>query len=205
MSLFAMSSRIGARRLLRVVRTTLAALPVVLLAGVAQAGTLNFDFSVTNTIGNVPGTFTGEIFGLTDNATSAASSVVILSIPSGMNNVVSPPIDATLWNQQLENSFTVVNGEVVDGGFVAKQTINGFNSGYQLWINGDNAGKFNENFLNLDGTDKRYVWGNDGLAAANIVPAGSSVPEPAGYLLTIMGAVWAAGYAWSRKGTGASA
>jgi PEP-CTERM motif len=155
---------------------------------------LNFYFSVTNTVGDVPGTFTGEIFGLTDNATSSASSVVIQSIPAGMNNLVSPPIDATLWDQQYQNSFQVVNGQVVDGGFWAQQTVNGFLHGYQLYINGAD-GPYN--FLNLDGVDDTFVRGDDGLAAANITPA--SVPEPASCILAGLGAMCVAGYTTMRR------
>jgi len=192
-------------RFSRVLRVALAALPLVLFGGVAKAGTLNFDFSVTNNpgTGNVPGTFTGEIFGLSDNAFSAASSVVIQSIPTGMNNLVSPPIDATTWNDVIQNLFQVVNGQVVGGGFYAQQTIGGFSSGYQLYINGTTAGF---NFLNLDGVDHAYVEGDRGLAAANIVPVPSSViPEPASYVTALLGAVWVAGYTWRRKVKTASA
>lgn len=97
MRLFAMNFRIGrTNRRSPVVRAAIIVFPLLVLGGAAQAGSVDFTFSVTNTIGNVPGTFTGEIFGLTDNATSAATSVLILSILAGMNNLVSPPIDTTL-------------------------------------------------------------------------------------------------------------
>src|SRR3974377_159666 len=106
------------------IKATLSILALLLGAVAANAGTRNFDFSVTNTIGTVSGTFTGEIFGLTDNATSAATSVLIETFPAAMNSLNSPPIDATLWDQQYQNSFVVSNGQIVDGGFWAAQTIN---------------------------------------------------------------------------------
>ncbi len=54
----------------------------------AHAGTLSFDFSLSNngqfSFPSVDGVVTGEVTGLTDNATSAASHVYILSYPSGL-------------------------------------------------------------------------------------------------------------------------
>jgi hypothetical protein len=162
---------------------------------------LNFTFSVTG-IDNgggsiIGGTFTGEVFGLTVNSTSSASSVVIQSIPAGMNNLVSPPINATLWGTQEYNSFTVSGGQIVGGGFWAEQTINGNSQGYQLYLNAPPS--VGNNFLNLDGTDSTYVWGADGLAAANFVPAVSSVPEPASLGLAITGALCVGGATWHRN------
>ena len=82
-----------------------------------------YSFSVTNTIGNVSGTFTGEIYGLLDNATSSASSVVIETIPDGMFNLEAVPIDAISWDQQYQNSFTVSGGQIVGGAFWAQKRI----------------------------------------------------------------------------------
>jgi hypothetical protein len=146
----------------------------VLLGGAPAKADLTFSFTVTNTQGDVPGTFTGEIFGLTNNTTSAATHVVIDSFPSGLNSLVSPPIDATTWDQQYQNSFTVSNDQITDGGFWAQQTINGIGQGYQLYLNGEDG----FNFLNLDGTNFNYVWGDDGFAAANFTLVSSTVPEP---------------------------
>ena len=70
----------------------------------------------------------------------------------------------------------MVGGQVVAGGFWAEQTVNSFGQGFQLYVNGDfNAGY---NFLNVDGVDAAYVWGDSGLSPANIVPT-SSVPDSA--------------------------
>jgi len=145
----------------------------------APAGAqLNFFFSVTNTVGNVGGTFTGELFGLTDNATSSATSVVIDSFPVGLNSLTPAPVTATLWNQQDQNSFTVTGGVITAGGFWAEQTVGSVSYGYQLYLDGD-GGPYN--FLNLDGTDSHYVWGSNGLASTNFTPAPSTpigTPEP---------------------------
>jgi hypothetical protein len=164
----------------------LGALALALLAATAaqtQASLLNFDFSITNTIGDVSGTVTGEILGLSDNSTGPAAEVLIDTFPAGLNNIAGPtPINATLWTSQDQNSFTVSAGQVIAGGFWAENGIFGNGNFFQLYINGD-GGPYN--FVNLDGNDGLYVWGDDGFAAANIVPAGSVTPEPA--TLTLLG------------------
>jgi hypothetical protein len=144
------------------------------ISGIALSSTSakadDFSFSFTNTVWyGVPGTVTGEILGLTNNATGPATEVLITSFPAGLDTIVgSGPINAMLWNYQEENSFTVSGGEVTAGGFWAQQEVNGFPKGLQLFINGG-TGTFNYiNYLNLDGTDTHEVWGNNGLAAANI-------------------------------------
>lgn len=144
----------------------------------------DFSFSFTNTVWYaVPGTVTGEILGLTNNATGPAAEVLITSFPSGLNSVLgSGPINAMLWDQQYQNSFTESGGQVTAGGFWANDTINGWSQGAQLYINGD-GGPYN--FLNLDGTDALYVWGDNGLAAANIKPLGTPTPEPSSFLLAL--------------------
>ena len=146
---------------------------VVFVLGIAlssvPAWADNFRFSFTNDItnGNVPGTVFGEIRGLTNNTTGPATEVIITSFPAGLNSVLgSGPINATLWDQQYQNSFTETGGVVTGGGFWAQQTIGGNLLGAQLYINGES----NYNFLNLDGADNLYVYADDGLAAANIQP-----------------------------------
>ena len=152
---------------------------LVVLAGSltsAQAA-LVFQYSFTNLSGTVSGTVTGKIYGLNDNGTGAASSVTIESFPVGLNSVFGAgPIDTSIWDQQVQNQFTVSGGQVTGGGFYARQTLNFLSYGAQLFING-NTGPYN--FVNIDGADDNYVWGANGFAAANITPFDSqSVPEP---------------------------
>ena len=93
---------------------------------------LIFDFSFTNDLGTAPGTVTGEIVGLSDNATSAATALYIDSFPTSPFyvfgtgpftlqlpgdtpfNVLSP------LDQILDNSFTVSNGEIINANFSAR-------------------------------------------------------------------------------------
>jgi hypothetical protein len=82
----------------------------------SHAGPLDFMFSFSNTVGNVNGTVTGEIFGLTDNATGPASNVVVDGYPAGLG-LPTPPI--TVFMMQNPNIFTVSNATVTAADFLA--------------------------------------------------------------------------------------
>jgi hypothetical protein len=58
----------------------------------SQADPLDFTFSFTGTVppGTFAGTVTGEIFGLTEGATSSATNVIVDSYPAGLQPP-SPP------------------------------------------------------------------------------------------------------------------
>ena len=57
----------------------------------AHATLLDFTFSFTGTVppGSVAGTVTGEIFGLTEGASSSATNVIVVSYPVGLE---PPPL-----------------------------------------------------------------------------------------------------------------
>jgi hypothetical protein len=138
----------------------------------------SFSFSFTNTIGNFPGTVTGEILGLTNNSTGPAAEVLITSFPAGLDSIYPPgPINATAWAIQSENSFTEVGGQVTAGEFWADDYYGSNPNGVQLNIDVYGWG----NSLYLDG-DVHYVINNYGLAGANILPL-AAVPEPSSLLL----------------------
>jgi hypothetical protein len=73
---------------------------------VAHATLLDFRFSFTGTAppGSVAGTVTGEIFGLTEGATSPASNVIVDSYPVGLEPP-APPVTLDLIG--AINTFTV--------------------------------------------------------------------------------------------------
>jgi hypothetical protein len=86
----------------------------------------DFTLSFINTVGNVPGTVTVEVTGLTDNATGAASSVTILSYPTALNpEVADAGTTATLWTFQDANQFTETAGSLVFADFVAATFADG--------------------------------------------------------------------------------
>jgi hypothetical protein len=142
---------------------------------------LVFEWSFTNVIGNVAGTVSGKIYGLSDNATGAASKVTIDSYPSALDSVYAAgEIDTSLWNQQYQNLFTVTGGAITAGGFWAQNTVSGSSVGSQLYINGSPY-----NFVNIDGNDSRYVWSSSGFSGVtfSLVDEGNTVPEPASLAL----------------------
>jgi hypothetical protein len=82
-----------------------------------HAGPLDFMFSFSNTTGNVNGTVTGEIFGLTDNATGPASNVILDSYPAGLG-LPTPPL--TILTGITSNSFTVTDETITAATFSAE-------------------------------------------------------------------------------------
>jgi PEP-CTERM motif len=104
-----------------VVPAGLLAAAVALFAQPARAD-LVFTFSFVVTAGDAAsGTVTGEIFGLTDNATSAATDVVITSMPDGAPGYAPAlPIDIFASSPSVNsNVFTVSDEEITSGEFFA--------------------------------------------------------------------------------------
>jgi len=159
---------------------------IVFLGPTAKAD--DFSFSFTNTLGTVPGAVTGEILGLTNNSTSAATQVIIETFPPALNAPFSPPLDATLWSDQLENSFTEEAGVIVSGGFQAQTTFDVLGI---ATLSIDASGFNGLSFCHCVVGVSPYVEGDPGLAAANIQPLSSPVPEPTSviFLITMLLAV----------------
>jgi hypothetical protein len=89
----------------------MALLAVTAILSSSPSYALTFDFSFTNTVGNVSGTVTGEIVGLADNSTSAATNVIIDSYPAGIGLGLATPFDAvTTASGVPDNAFTVTSG-----------------------------------------------------------------------------------------------
>jgi len=78
---------------------------------------LSFDFSFTNTIGFpfMPGTVTGHIDGLMDNATGPATAVFIDSAPSAFNLPLPFSLPIPIPGTNF-NSFTVTSGMIAPHG-----------------------------------------------------------------------------------------
>src|SRR5208337_3696765 len=101
-------------------------LAVVLLAAMAgrtQAGSQIFDFSFTTDATTPPGWITGTVTGeivlpFSGDGSGPATLVSIGTIPSGMTNIYGTlPINATAWDTQVVNTFTVFGGMItIDGG-----------------------------------------------------------------------------------------
>jgi len=80
----------------------------------AHATLLDFTFSFTGTVppGSVAGTVTGEIFGLTEGASSSATNVIVVSYPVGLEPP-SPP--QTVFSGIVSNAFEVDSSGAVTG------------------------------------------------------------------------------------------
>jgi hypothetical protein len=151
----------------------------------SHAGTLNFDFSFTGAgPGAEPGTVTGEIFGLTDNATSSPTDVVIFSAPDFVGPLPSTPWDIyTVAGHQfgsngLSDNFTVANGVITGTNFGffgvgdADTILDLGYGGLNVFGTGSSTGPL----LVGDPTDGRFT-----------PAAGGGVPEPAAWALMITG------------------
>ena len=140
----------------------------------------DFTFSFTNNVGTVSGTVTGEIIGLTNNATGAASQVIITSVPSGLSPFEGTPFDATTWDTQTTNSFTETNGVITAANFNpsdvagACATAAGGACSLYLFLNGGG------NNGDLGFAPRSAVESNDGVQYS---PAVSAVPEPSSAIL----------------------
>jgi hypothetical protein len=158
-----------------------------MLSVAAPAHAVNLLFSFDNTVGNVNGTVSGELFGLTDNATSSATAVELLSYPDV--GLPTPPVIG--FPPFSQNSLTLVNGDVTGGVF---QWIN---AGVFLDINVSSAvNGVNELFNTNNG---EFVRNLDGLSGVSFSVA---TPEPSTWALMLVGFVGlaVARYRWIKAG-----
>jgi hypothetical protein len=158
-------------RKLLIAATAMAAL---VAAAPAYAG-LDFYFSFINGNGNVSGTVTGEIFGLTDDTTSGATDVVIDSYPAGLS---LPAVPWDIFNDSnytnVGNGFTV-SGGVITAAFFAELDF-ADSSSFSLNDEGFN------NVIDLNGNAVENEGGFKG-ATYTAVPT----PEPASIVLLLSG------------------
>ncbi len=162
----------------------------IALACANSAFALNFNFSFANVEGAQNGILTGTIYGLNDNSTGAASKLTIDSFPSGVGSL-DYGNEVTLWNGQYLNNFTVLNGEIVAGSFVAQAT-GGSALAHTFCLDAfincvgftANPGSTGVSALNLQlGSN---IANGAGFQAITYTPV-SSVPLPAGGLLLVSG------------------
>src|SRR5271163_14822 len=97
----------GGRAMMRIMTILGAGLMGLMPPTAAHAGPLDFLFSFTGTVppGTVAGLVTGEIFGLTDNATGPATDVIVYNYPYELG----PPTTQTIFSAIVSNSFTVTD------------------------------------------------------------------------------------------------
>ena len=100
--------------------STVTAKVIGLVVGICLATpshALDFQFSITNIIGSVPGTVTGLIQGLEDNTSNqAADHVIVTGYPAGLTGLPAAPID---YVPAVHNEFTVLNGSITEVSFLS--------------------------------------------------------------------------------------
>lgn len=157
------------------IKTLLAALATALItAPSAFAATLDFDFSFSQT-GLPQFSVTGTVFGLTDNATSAASSVTILTDQGAFT------LDHFLAGF---NAFTVTNGVLETasfGGFGTNATREAYLSFGINGITGDTEAQYTSTLIGGG-----FGTGVQGIATFEASSA-APVPLPAGGVLLLTG------------------
>jgi hypothetical protein len=165
-------------------------LALTLACGTAKADDFTFSFSNDPSgPGNFSGTVTGEIFGLANNATSAATDITITGFPAGLNTfgTYTTPIDVFAWTGGTvnENSFSEAGGVITGGGFDISGA-NGVND--QLYIDSNCSCTMfglmtGTNFLDIGSGDSQYVWNDNGVGTTGVTFSAYSVttgtPEPA--------------------------
>jgi hypothetical protein len=158
----------------------IAAAMAVCLTPPAHA-TLNFTFSFVGTPGDgVPGTVTGEIYGLTDNtANQPATDIVITSYPSALTYLPSTPWDIfSVPGMYFDvNSFTVSSGQITAASFL------------EVWPS--NAGLL---FLNAEGITGGLETSPIQLSTLDLgdspvtyTPLTADAPEPASIAVLLSG------------------
>ncbi len=151
-------------------RTAIAAAAAVAIALIAAgqpafADPLDFDFTFTGNA-SFPGTVSGEIEGLTNNATSAATALFVTS--STIASPISPTYN-TVQNAPGFNSFTVANGVITAVSFYAN------NGTYALTL-GTVEGEVANRFQNLSAVEATANF--EGLSGITFTPVAQPVPEP---------------------------
>jgi PEP-CTERM motif len=167
-----------------------------------------FEFSFTNAgdPGTTSGTVTGRIFGLSDNTTSAATDVIIDSYPSALGGVPTPlnlfsyPLITGNPTSISTNSFTVSGGHIAAANFYADaECLPSAPCGLApLFL-----------YLVSTGSNSPYVFGesdaltgvSNGAVQANFVSFSAAVPEPATWIMLIVGFVGLGLFAWKEQYT----
>jgi hypothetical protein len=98
----------------------------ILASSASSAQALDFNFSINNVsgFGNTPGTLTGQVLGLANSGTSAATNIRITSAPAALGLPGSPFLLST-WitptaipGLGATNSFTVTGGNLTSASFL---------------------------------------------------------------------------------------
>jgi len=167
----------------------------------AQATLLDYTFSFTGTVppGFVAGTVPGEIFGLTEGASSSATKVIVHRYPVGLEPP-SPP--QTVFTDVAVNSFTVSSRGTITAAVFNATNVAG---SLELAINlRSPITNFGLNQLSTDTSDTANDLGLTGVTYT--ITRDTAVPEPSS--VTLLGIGLGAAALWQlrrRRQRGAAA
>ena len=154
---------------------------VGMCAAPAAANT-TYDFSIDLSHGDVTGVLTGTlVLDFVDQGGSgsgAASSVTLTSVPAGFGSLADGNI-VTDWSAQVQNQFTVSQGEITGYEFFA---ATGPCDGAALALGSDAAYGCYQNFPALnefESNNATYGYNEGGSAGISFTEL-QSVPEPSG-------------------------
>lgn len=173
------------------IRKSLSIVPVLLLlaaisAPYTQADT--FTISFANTIGNVSGTVTVLITGLTNNTTGPALSVTLLSYPSALDpQVAAAGTNVLSWGFQNSNVFTETAGVLVGEDFNASATADNTVEALVLDTITPEKNPLNPSPIDFLGYGPLNSTINTFTKAVETVPSGAAqTPEPTALSLIII-------------------
>lgn len=111
-------------KMMRLMKSGMIAIVSLAAMALQTQASVTFDFSFTNTEGNVSGTVTGQIFGLMDNSTGPATDVVIDSYPANMGDSIGiVSVNPNTWSYINSNTFTVANGVLTGAAYYALDVV----------------------------------------------------------------------------------
>lgn len=176
-------------------KSLIAAAAAGLMACASQAAIVTFSFTSDPFFSTTTGTVTGRLLGLSESGSSAASSIIVDSLPAGLG--VSAGDDLlTVFANDLLNSVTITGG-VVTGAEILLSSSAG-STGRHFLLNYGSINSLN----NIEG--QRGVTNLDGFGAITFsVRPEATVPEPGTFGL--LGLAMVGAYAATRRGRRAAA
>jgi hypothetical protein len=147
----------------------------------ANAHATDINFSFDNVSGNVPGTVSGRIFGLVDNTNSAATEILITSVPAAIAGGVPPTSFSAFGSATSVGQYITFNSFTLSGGVVTDAVFQIYGGYFDLNLQPAFGDAFYNELLSSDVS--LSVQNKNGFAGVTF----SSVPEPVSMALLGVG------------------
>mgnify|MGYP000538264809 CR=1 FL=1 len=173
-------------------KTAIAAAAALFVASTSQAAIVSFSFSSDPTSGfDVQGTVSGKLYGLAESGASAATRVIVETLPSGLGVAAGADL-LTLFALDLRNSITITGG-VVTAAEILLATSPG-TTGRAFLLNYGNINSLN----NIEGQRGTSNQGGFSAISFSVQPEAATVPEPGTFGL--LGLAMVSAFAAMRRG-----